>query len=291
MTVSDEIKRAVTVALAEDIGPGDVTSVPTIPSDTRLAGRFLVKAAGVLAGLDVVGDVFSQVDPDIAYHPTARDGQVVIVGDVVATVEGRGPGILIAERTALNFLQRMSGIASATRRYCDAVAGTRARILDTRKTVPGLRALDKLAVKLGGGHNHRLGLFDGVLIKDNHLAAAGGITAAIAKAREVIPHTLKIEVEVADLAGLEEAISAGADLVLLDNLDDATLARAVKLAAGRVWLEASGGMTQERLPRVAATGVNLISVGALTHGAVRVDINMKVVRSGPPETLPAPSPA
>ncbi|MHB0857966.1 MAG: carboxylating nicotinate-nucleotide diphosphorylase [Anaerolineae bacterium] len=277
MTVSDEIKRAVATALAEDIGPGDVTSVPTIPPDTRLTGRFLVKAAGVLAGLDVVGEVFSQVDPDITYHPTARDGQAVTVGDVVATVEGCGPGILIAERTALNFLQRMSGIASATRCHVDAVAGTQARILDTRKTVPGLRALDKLAVKLGGGHNHRIGLYDMVLIKDNHIEAAGGIAAAVRRVRQhPMSAGLPIEVEVESLEQLEEALALGVDRIMLDNMPPDTMREAVRRTAGRVELEASGNVTLDTIAQVAATGVDLISIGALTHSVRALDISLDI---------------
>ncbi|MHB1293737.1 MAG: carboxylating nicotinate-nucleotide diphosphorylase [Anaerolineae bacterium] len=277
MTVSEEIKRAVAVALAEDIGAGDVTSVPTISPDTRLTGRFLVKASGVIAGLEVVSEVFAQVDPAIAYHPLAHDGQAVAVGDVVATVEGRGPGILVAERTALNFLQRMSGIASATRRYVDAVAGTRAHILDTRKTVPGLRTLDKLAVKLGGGENHRIGLYDMVLIKDNHIEAAGGITAAVRRVREhPMSAGLAIEVEVETLEQLLEALGLGVDRIMLDNMPPDTMREAVRRTAGRVELEASGNVTLDTVAQVADTGVDLISIGALTHSVRALDISLDI---------------
>ena len=193
MTVSPEIQRIVRNALAEDIGTGDVTSTPIITPETCLKGEFLVKAPGVIAGLDVVGEVFAQVDPSLAYEPLAEDGAFADRGDIIARVAGTGPGILIAERTALNFIQRMSGIATLTRRYVDAVRGTRARILDTRKTAPGLRVLDKMAVALGGGYNHRIGLYDMVLIKDNHIEAAGGIAAAVARARA--QGDLAIEVE------------------------------------------------------------------------------------------------
>jgi nicotinate-nucleotide pyrophosphorylase (carboxylating) len=203
-------------------------------------------------------------------------------GELLAEVSGRLAPILTAERVALNLLQRMCGIATATRRYADAVAGTKARILDTRKTMPGLRILDKYAVRAGGGANHRFALYDGVLIKDNHIAAAGGIGQAVRRVRERIPHTLKIEVEVRDLAGLEEALAAGADAVLLDNMGLDEMARAVQRVAGRVPLEASGNMTLERVREVAETGVDLISVGALTHSASAADISLNVTEVGTP---------
>jgi len=286
-----QVHRLIDLALEEDLGPGDVTTRATIDPDLQAEAAVKAKADLIVAGLPMAAAVFARLDPKIDFTPLVAEGAPVRAGTILATVSGPAGLLLMGERVALNFLMRLSGIATHTRRYVDAIQDYHTLVVDTRKTTPGWRVLEKYAVRLGGGHNHRFGLFDGVLIKDNHLAAAGGITAAIREALEVIPHTLKIEVEVADLAGLAEAIAAGADMVLLDNMDEATLARAVKLAAGRVLLEASGGMTRERLPRVAATGVNLISVGALTHGAVSVDINMKLVRIGPPEVLPAPSPA
>ena len=276
MAISPEIQRIVRNALDEDIGTGDVTSVPIIAPTTRLEGDFLVKARGVIAGLEVVGEVFAQVDPAITYAPLVEDGTLANPGDVVARVAGCGPGILIAERTALNFLQRMSGIATLTKRYVDAVAGTRARILDTRKTAPGLRVLDQMAVKLGGGANHRIGLYDMVHIKDNHIEAAGGITAAVKRVREQ-GGELAIEVEVESLEGLDEALALGVDRIMLDNMSPDTMREAVRRADGRVELEASGGINLDTVAAVAATGVDLISVGALTHSVSALDISLDIV--------------
>lgn len=272
---SDEIQRIVQNALAEDIGAGDVTSVPIIPVTTHLSGVFLVKASGVIAGLAVAGEVFRQVDPAIRYTPLMEEGAPIQPGDVVARVEGDGPGLLIAERTALNFMQRMSGIASLTRQYVEAVQGTRARILDTRKTVPGLRTLDKLAVKLGGGCNHRIGLYDMVLIKDNHIEAAGGITAAVERARAA-RQDLPIEVEVTSLEQLDEALGLHVQRIMLDNMSPAIMRQAVQRTAGRAELEASGGITLATIAEVAATGVDLISVGALTHSVKALDISLEI---------------
>ena len=271
------MKQAIANALAEDIGLGDVTSLATIAPDTRLEGHFLAKAEGVVAGLAVVGDVFAQVDPQIAFQPLVADGAYIAKGDIVARVNGRGPGILTAERTALNLLQRMSGTATLTRRYVLAVTGTRCIILDTRKTVPGLRAFDKLAVVLGGGVNHRFGLFDMVLIKDNHIEAAGGISAAVRMVRESTRCAgLAIEVEVTSLAQLTEALSLQVQRIMLDNMNLDTMRQAVELTAGRVPLEGSGGITLETVADIAATGVDYISVGALTHSVHALDISLEV---------------
>jgi len=270
-----EILRAICDALTEDIGSGDVTSLSTIPADARLSGTFLVKAPGVIAGLGVVGEVFAVVDPAITYTPLVAEGAPVVVGDVVARVAGRGPSILTAERVALNFLQRMSGIATLTQRYVQAVVGTRARILDTRKTAPGLRALDKLAVKLGGGHNHRIGLYDMVLIKDNHIEAAGGITAAVERVRARATG-LAIEVEVTSLEQFDEALALNVERIMLDNMDLATMRAAVQRAAGRVEIEASGGINLRSVAEVAATGVDYISVGALTHSVAALDVSLEI---------------
>ncbi len=276
MDLADEMRRAVRVALEEDIGPGDVTSTAIISSSEHLVGEFLVKDSGIIAGLNVVKKVFAQVDEGIAYTPLIEEGSAVGPGDVVARVEGDGPGITIGERTALNFLQRMSGIATATRRYVDAVAGTRARILDTRKTAPGLRALDKLAVRLGGGTNHRHGLYDMVLIKDNHILAAGSIAKAVERVREDVGGRLPIEVEVESLEQLQEALALEVDRVMLDNMDTERMREAVEAAAGRVELEASGGITLENVAQVAATGVDYISVGALTHSVEALDVSLDI---------------
>jgi nicotinate-nucleotide pyrophosphorylase (carboxylating) len=275
MAIDAEIQAIVRNALREDVGTGDVTSIPTIPPTTRITGQFLVKADGIIAGLDVVGLVFHEVDATIRYAPLVADGTPVRKGDIVARVEGHGPGILIAERTALNLLQRMSGIASMTQQYVRAVAGTRARILDTRKTVPGLRPLDKLAVKLGGGLNHRIGLYDMVLIKDNHIEAAGGISEAVRRVREHVSE-LAIEVEVETLEQFDEALALGVDRIMLDNMDLDTMREAVRRANGRVELEASGGITIESIAAVAATGVDLISVGALTHSVKALDVSLDI---------------
>ncbi len=278
--LSDEVQRIVQNALAEDLGTGDVTSVPIISPDTHLSGAFLVKASGVVAGLAVAGEVFHQVDPAIRYTPLMEEGSPIEPGDVVARVEGNGPGVLIAERTALNFMQRMSGIATLTRQYVQAVRGTRARILDTRKTAPGLRTLDKLAVKLGGGSNHRIGLYDMVLIKDNHIEAASGIAPAVMRARAAHPE-LPIEVEVTSLEQLDEALRLQVERIMLDNMSPAVMRQAVLRTAGRAELEASGGITLATIAEVAATGVDLISVGALTHSVKALDISLEI-RLGAP---------
>ncbi len=275
MTVSDEIRQIVQRALAEDIGSGDVTSLAIIPPSTHLTGQFLVKAPGVVAGLDVVGEVFAQIDHRIMYTPLVEDGTSVTPGDIIARVEGDGPGILIAERVALNFLQRMSGIATLTHRHVQAVVGTRAKILDTRKTVPGLRALDKLAVKLGGGSNHRIGLYDMVLIKDNHIEAAGSITRAVQAVREK-GVKLAIEVEVESLEQLDEALQLGVERIMLDNMSLDAMREAVRRTAGRAELEASGGINLQSVAEVAATGVDFISVGALTHSVTALDISLDI---------------
>ncbi|NLD73056.1 MAG: carboxylating nicotinate-nucleotide diphosphorylase [Chloroflexi bacterium] len=274
-----DIRRIVEYALAEDVGPGDVTSTAIIPPSTHLRGVFLVKAPGVIAGLGVVGRVFAAVDEAIRYEPLVEEGTPVAPGDVVARVEGDGPGVLIAERVALNFLQRMSGIASRTRQYVEAVRGTRAQILDTRKTVPGLRTLDKMAVALGGGTNHRIGLFDMVLIKDNHIEAAGGITPAVRMVRERV-EGLAIEVEVESLEQFDEALGLGVDRIMLDNMDLDTMREAVRRRGkAPVEIEASGGITLDTVAGVAATGVDLISVGDLTHSVRALDVSLDITLS------------
>jgi len=273
----DQIQAIVKRALAEDVGPGDVTSRWILPPEMQVRGRFLAKAQGIVAGLEVVRQVFRQVDERISFQSLMKDSDAISQGDIVATVEGPAVGILTAERTALNFLQRMSGIATLTRRYVEAVAGTKAVILDTRKTAPGLRLLDKWAVRLGGGQNHRLGLYDMVLIKDNHIAAAGGITQAVERVRQRNRPGLAVEVEVKSLAELEEALALGVDRIMLDNMGLDEMRRAVEITAGRVLLEASGNVTLENVAAIAATGVDYISVGALTHSVKALDISLEVV--------------
>lgn len=273
------LQRAVEIALEEDTVYGDVTTQLVVVPDTSAAGRFLAKSDGVVSGLDVVREVFRQIDPEICFAVSVKDGDNVKQGDILGTIHGRARSILLGERVALNFLQRLSGVATSTSRYVAAVSGTKARIIDTRKTTPGMRMLEKSAVRHGGGHNHRIGLGDGILIKDNHLAAIGGerpITDAITAARAAAPHTLRIEVEVTSLNELEEALAAGSDVVLLDNMSVPDMAEAVKRAGGRVQLEASGGITLDTVRDVALTGVDLISVGALTHSSIALDISLEL---------------
>ncbi|MGQ9668100.1 MAG: carboxylating nicotinate-nucleotide diphosphorylase [Anaerolineae bacterium] len=276
--ISEGLRRIIQRALEEDLGPGDVTSRWILPEELVLEGKIIAKADGVVAGLTVAGVVFAMVDDRVDFLPLCLDGQAVPAGTVIAEVKGPGIAILSAERTALNFLQRMSGIATATRRYVDAVAGTRAVILDTRKTAPGLRVLDKWAVWLGGGQNHRFGLFDMVLIKDNHIAAAGGITRAVERVRQHNRAGLPIEVEVKTLEELEEALAIRPplDRIMLDNMDMEAMRRAVQMTAGRVPLEASGGVSLETVRRIAETGVDYISVGALTHSVKALDISLEI---------------
>lgn len=265
------------LALAEDVGPGDATSLATLGPETLLHARIIAKAAGVIAGLPVVASVFCHVDPDIAFTPHVQEGQAVIPGELIADVSGPGRSLLAAERTALNFLQRMSGIATETQKMVDAIATTEATILDTRKTVPGYRMLDKYAVRMGGGVNHRMSLYDMVLIKDNHIDGAGSITAAIERSRAAYPN-LPIEVEVRDLNELREALRADPplDRILLDNMTPSQMRTAVELTAGKVPLEASGNVTLDRVIDIAATGVDFISAGSLTHSVPALDISMKI---------------
>jgi nicotinate-nucleotide pyrophosphorylase (carboxylating) len=263
------------LAVAEDIDPGDATSESILPADLLLYGRILAKDTGVLAGLPVAGAVFSRVEPALRFAPRLEDGAEVNPGDLVAEVFGPGRGMLAAERMALNFLQHLSGVATLTRSFVEAVAGTGATILDTRKTHPGYRALEKYAVRTGGGQNHRMSLSDMMLVKENHIEAAGSVTAAVERARAVYPD-LPVEVEVKTEDELREALTLNVDRIMLDNMDLDEMRDAVRLTAGRVPLEASGGVTLQRVADVAATGVDYISVGALTHSAPALDLTMLV---------------
>jgi nicotinate-nucleotide pyrophosphorylase (carboxylating) len=263
-------------ALEEDIGTGDVTTQSIVAPGLVLRGEFVGKERGVVAGLKVAQLVFQRVDERVAMSCLTRDGDVIEPGQTLARIEGPGSAILSGERVALNFLQRMSGIATMARRYVEAVRGTKAVILDTRKTAPGLRVLDKVAVRLGGAQNHRLGLYDMVLIKDNHIAAAGGISQAIERVRRTASKELAIEVEVTSLSQLEEALAGEPDRIMLDNMTLGEMRRAVDLAAGRVELEASGNVTLENLAEMAATGVDFVSVGALTHSVRALDISLEI---------------
>ena len=248
--------------------------------DPELQGEAHIRAKAtlVVAGLPVAARVFHKLDANLVFAAAVDDGQEVAKGTVLARLTGPVASILTGERVALNFLQRLSGIATFTRTMVAQVSGSTAALVDTRKTTPGWRSLEKYAVRLGGGRNHRLGLYDAVLIKNNHLTAVGSISQAVRQAKARAHPLLKIEVEVTDLQGLEEALNAGADRILLDNMDDATLRRAVEINRGRARLEASGSMTKERLPQVAATGVNFISMGALTHSAPAVDIHLRLIK-------------
>lgn len=269
--LKDFIKRA----FAEDVGTGDITTQTTVPEGTQISGRFVAKESGILCGLDVTKAVFAYADPKINLETNFKDGDAVAKGDIIARVSGDAAAILTGERLALNLMQRMSGIATNTHAAVLQVAGTKAKIVDTRKTTPGLRVFEKYAVHVGGGTNHRFNLADGVLIKDNHIKAAGGITAAVNAAKVGAPHTLKVEVEVESLAQLDEALKAGADIVMLDNMDNATMKQAVVQTNGRAILEASGNMGEKNLTDVAATGIDIISIGALTHSVKALDISLK----------------
>ncbi len=275
-----QLRRIVSEALAEDLASGDVTTEALVSSELEGKAAILVKKDGVLAGIDVAKEVFRQVDHSLHFKALSKDGVKVRKGDVVATVEGKVASMLEAERTALNFLQHLSGIATETARYVDAVSGTKAVITDTRKTIPGLRLLEKYAVRAGGGRNHRLNLGDGVLIKDNHLmvlrTSGVGFGEAVKKARRRAPRAMKVEVEVESVKQAREALSAGADIIMLDNMDVKIMRQVVELVQGRALLEASGGITLDNVRSVAETGVNLISVGALTHSAKALDISLEL---------------
>ena len=273
-----EVYHLIDAALSEDETFNDPTTGLLIPSDIVGVGMLRAKAVGVLAGLDVAGAVFHRVDPDLAFAPLLADGDALNPGDDIAQVQGSAAAILRAERIALNFLQRMSGIASDTHRYVRAIAGCRARIVDTRKTAPGHRYLDKYAVRMGGGHNHRLNLADGILIKDNHLEALAaremGLKDVVQLALAKASHTIKVEVEVESLAGVREALEAGAHIIMLDNMAVPAMQEAMDLIGDRAVVEASGGINMETVRAIAETGVHLISIGGLTHSTQALDISL-----------------
>ncbi|MEN6521863.1 MAG: carboxylating nicotinate-nucleotide diphosphorylase [Armatimonadota bacterium] len=276
MILADAIflRAIVESTLEEDIGSGDITTILTVPEQAMSRAVISAREDGIVAGMDVASMVFTAVDPILRFERKAADGDRVTGGQPLAVIEGRSRSLLSGERVALNFLQRLSGIATRTAGFVELVRGTRASVVDTRKTTPGLRVLEKYAVRVGGGRNHRFGLSDGILIKDNHIVAAGGITNAVESARMNAPHTLKIEVEVRNLDELREAIAAGADIIMLDNMDVETMRRAVEITSGRAVLEASGGVNEDTIAEIAATGVDIISVGALTHSVKALDIGM-----------------
>jgi nicotinate-nucleotide pyrophosphorylase (carboxylating) len=275
------VDRLISLALEEDLGAaGDITTEALVPADAQGSAELIAKERLVLAGLDTFARVFVRVDPDVKVELLARDGQEVQPMAQVARVHGRMRALLTAERTALNIVQRTSGMATMAQQVMAAVRGTKLRILDTRKTAPGMRSLSKQAVKAGGAFNHRFGLFDGVLIKDNHIAAVGGsVREALRRARTNAPQLVKIEIEVTNLEQLAEALEEGADVVMLDNMDDEQIRRAVELSAGRIPLEVSGGITLERLPRLAKLGVDFVSMGALTHSARAMDLSLEIVQA------------
>ncbi|MDE0685837.1 MAG: carboxylating nicotinate-nucleotide diphosphorylase [Candidatus Poribacteria bacterium] len=264
------------LAFEEDIGIGDITTDATVPPTQMGVGTLLAKSEGIVAGLPVAERVFEKLDSTLTFRTLVKDGDAVVAGTSIAEVQGSAKTILIGERTALNFLQRLSGIATLTAQFVEAVAGYDTKIVDTRKTAAGWRAVQKYAVRVGGAQNHRFGLYDGVLIKDNHIVAAGGIGNAVQRAREIVPHTAKIEVEVETVEQVDEALEAGADILLLDNMPPGIMQRIVEEVSHRAVTEASGGITLDSVKAVAATGVDFISVGALTHSAMPMDISLNL---------------
>jgi nicotinate-nucleotide pyrophosphorylase (carboxylating) len=272
----DAVGRLIRLALDEDVGPGDLTAEACVVTDARGSGLIVAKQTLVVSGVSAAARVFLALDPDCEIEALKGEGDPADPGDGVLRARGRLRSILTGERTALNLLQRLCGIATLTREYAQALAGTKTKLLDTRKTSPGMRVLEKAAVRAGGGVNHRGALFDGILVKDNHAACAGGVGEAVRRARAAAHPLLKVEAEVSTPEQIEEALKAGADMLLLDNLGDEELRRAVQQVKGRVPLEASGGMTLDRLPRVAAAGLDYVSVGALTHSAPAADLSLLV---------------
>jgi len=276
--LSEALESLVRQALEEDIGAGDITSRLVVPEGQLAQAEIVAKQDWlVLSGIEAASLAFRLIDPEVKQEWLFGEGQRLSRGGVACRLSGRSRSLLAAERVALNFLQRLSGIATLTRRFVEAVRPHKAKILDTRKTTPLLRALEKAAVRAGGGTNHRFGLYDAILIKDNHLAAAGGIARAVTLARQGAPSGMTIEVEVTDLAGVEEALKAGPDVIMLDNMNLEMMAEAVRLVAGRVPLEASGGVRLDNVNAVAATGVDFVSVGALTHSAPAVDLSLEFI--------------
>jgi len=277
------IKRIIDTALSEDIGHGDITSSLLIPEDISAKGIITAEDDIVLAGLVVAEQVFKRLDGDAVFEGLASDGDSVKAGTVIARVSGNGRALLTGERVALNFLQRLSGIAALSKKYADAVRGLPVRISDTRKTTPGLRTLEKYAVRAGGCFNHRYGLFDGILIKENHIALTSGVEEAVSAAKMKSPHTIKVEVEVKNLEEVKAAVKCKADIIMLDNMDIAMMKEAVEIIRGQsdreILIEASGGMSLDRVRDVALTGVDIISVGALTHAAAWVNISMDIEKA------------
>ncbi len=271
------IDKIIALAIEEDIDTGDITTNALVPETSMAVAEMTAKADGVISGIEIARKVFEQIDKNILWTPFVKEGDHVKKGDRIVRIEGSFRALLTAERTALNILQRMSGIATAASLYVKELEGTGTNLLDTRKTAPGMRILDKMAVKAGGGTNHRMGLYDMALIKDNHIKVAGGIPNAVFQVRKSIKPGINIEVEVTNLNETQQAIDSGADIIMLDNMNTAQMAQAVKLINGRAKTEASGNMTLSRVKEVASAGVDFISVGALTHSVTALDISMNIV--------------
>lgn len=278
--ITPRIEQLLKIALEEDIGAGDITTLSTVAAEASGVGRFRAKRDCVVAGLFLLEKIFSLLDAAVKVRPLSRDGDRVAKGTVVAEARGPVRALLMGERTALNFLQRLSGTATLARHFVDAVKEFPCKIIDTRKTTPGLRTLEKYAVRMGGATNHRLGLYDAAIVKDNHIAASGSIAKAVEEIRRQSPFMARIEVECANLEQVEEALAARADVIMLDNMTTKEMAEAVKFIGKRAWVEASGGITLERVREVAQAGVDFISIGALTHSAPAVDFNMKIATLG-----------
>ena len=275
MLTNPLVTQIIDIALNEDVGTGDITTETTIPADKKAFGRFIAKENMVICGLEIAELVFHKVDGTIEFTANCKDGDFIEKGFVIAEVSGNARNVLTGERTALNLMQRMTGVATRTNEAVKCVEGTNAKIADTRKTTPGLRVLEKYAVRVGGGSNHRFNLADGILIKDNHIAVSGGIINAVKNARESAPHTIKIEVEVENKQQLMQALEAKADIIMLDNMSNEEMTECVKIVDGRAMLEASGNMGDKDLTAVAKTGVDIISIGALTHSVKAADISLK----------------
>lgn len=272
MNIFDKI---ITMSLEEDAPNGDITTISTVSPDAVISGRFVAKADGIICGLEIIGRTFEICGGGFELETYFKDGEAVRKGDIIARVKGNAQTILTGERTALNLIQRASGIATLTAAAVAQIKGTSAKICDTRKTMPGLRVLDKYAVRAGGGSNHRFCLSDGILIKDNHIKAAGSITEAVTRAKAYAPHTIKVEVEVETIGELKEALAAKADIIMLDNMSNEMMRESVAIVAGKALTEASGNMGEKDLRAVAETGVDLISIGALTHSVKALDISLK----------------
>ncbi|MBF0227630.1 MAG: carboxylating nicotinate-nucleotide diphosphorylase [Desulfobacterales bacterium] len=270
------IEHLIDLALSEDIGSGDITTDNTIHTELQGAGIIVAKESCVLAGINIAEKVFRKLDDNVCFVENYKDGEIISKGETIIEMHGEMRALLKGERTALNFLQRLSGIATLVRSYVDLISDKKVRIVDTRKTTPGWRAIEKYAVRVGGAYNHRMGLYDGILIKDNHIKACGGITNAVKQIKQSAHHLLKIEVETSNLVEVEEALKVGVDVIMFDNMDIETIKKAVKLVNGRVLTEVSGNVTIERLNILSDTGVDIISIGALTHSAKAIDLSMRI---------------